>query len=125
MLLSGHGEAIMRVCLARQVLYRYQELINESNLKVNPMQMAVKECLHLMQTRVDGYGGIIAVGNGHGDIGIDFNTESMPWAYVTADDNNIEQLIEQLNNSDCNKIDSIKVFIHYGCQRNEHLTVLE
>ncbi|KAH9419931.1 Isoaspartyl peptidase/L-asparaginase [Dermatophagoides pteronyssinus] len=124
---TGHGEAIMKVCLARDVLYRYEKLINQTNeTKMNPMQRAIIESLKSMQQRVDGYGGVIAIGNGHGDIGFGFNTQAMPWAYITVDDNDIDQILSVIDKkvSDDN-ISKIPVRIHYGYHPNEHLEIIE
>ncbi|OTF76778.1 hypothetical protein BLA29_012217, partial [Euroglyphus maynei] len=124
---TGHGEAIMKVCLARDVLYRYEKLMNQSNEEMNPMQRAIIESLDTMQQRVDGYGGIIAIGNGHGDIGFGFNTQAMPWAYITVDDNDLEQIMANMDKSNDIQLlmERIQIKIHYGYNRNEHLEIIE
>ncbi|KAH7638122.1 isoaspartyl peptidase/l-asparaginase-like [Dermatophagoides farinae] len=123
---TGHGEAIMKVCLARDVLYRYEKMINQPMETMNPMQRAIIESLESMKQRVDGYGGIIAIGNGHGDIGFGFNTQAMPWAYITVDDNDMDQIMAMIIDQN-DTIDSakIKIRIHYGYHIDEHLEIIE
>ncbi|XP_023233011.1 isoaspartyl peptidase/L-asparaginase-like isoform X2 [Centruroides sculpturatus] len=69
---TGHGEAIMRVCLSRHITGLMQQGMNA--------QDAVIAGLEHMKNRVQGYGGAIAVSN-FGDVGIYFTTTQMSWAY--------------------------------------------
>lgn len=89
---EGHGEAIMRVCLSREIMYQFSS--------GKSLQESVDASLELMKTRVDGFGGAIAVGN-DGQIGIGFSTIMMPWAYINSCDD----------------------LIHYGVDSGQHLTV--
>lgn len=98
----------MRVCLAREVLYRYKHNLSEGNNK-NAMQEAVEGSLELMKERVNGFGGIIAVGSRKEDIGIAFNTKGMPWAYISSQDLDVESMA-RLKGGDR----SCKIKIHYG-----------
>ncbi|XP_054155078.1 isoaspartyl peptidase/L-asparaginase-like [Oppia nitens] len=90
---TGHGEAIMRTCLSRHIMY---ELISSVSL-----QDAVDKSLQMMAKRVDGYGGAIAVAPNQKP-GIGFTTPMMSWAYI--DSNDSQQCI------------------HYGIRVDEHLT---
>ncbi|XP_071795523.1 isoaspartyl peptidase/L-asparaginase-like isoform X2 [Asterias amurensis] len=70
---TGHGESIVKVTLARQVLYNMQ---NGDNA-----QQAAERAISYMSSRVHGSGGTIAVSK-TGDIGISFSTERMAWAWA-------------------------------------------
>ncbi|KAG8179335.1 hypothetical protein JTE90_011599 [Oedothorax gibbosus] len=69
---TGHGEAIMRVCLARHITGLMQQGM--------PVQEAVVAGLEHMKNRIQGCGGAIAVSN-NGEVGVHFTTEHMAWAY--------------------------------------------
>ena len=111
----------MRVCLCREVLYRYKENLAKpkSDLNWNAMQDAVDQSLEMMKNRINGYGGLIAIGPKH-EIGIGFSTLAMPWAYITSEDLDLNTLNElSQGNIDC------KIKIHYGYLPNEHLIEYE
>ena len=97
---TGHGEAIMRTCLARHIMFEY---MNAQKIDESPqrLQHAVDSSLDMMIARVDGYGGAIAVGT-NGQIGIGFSTKMMSWAYV--------------NGSDTQPI------VHFGIRKGEDFT---
>ncbi|ROT76047.1 hypothetical protein C7M84_005386 [Penaeus vannamei] len=70
---TGCGEAIMKACLARHivsVMGTGQDVVT-----------AIKSGLNHMETRINGFGGAIAV-SCKGDVGMQFSTPRMPWAYV-------------------------------------------
>jgi beta-aspartyl-peptidase (threonine type) len=71
---TGHGEAIMRVSLSRHIVSLLKEL---------PLQEATSAGLEYMRTRVEGFGGAIAV-NSKGEVGVYFTTEQMPWASMAS-----------------------------------------
>lgn len=101
----------MRVCLAREVLYRYQQNLAQSGGKA--MQEAVEQSLKFLQSRVNGFGGVIAVG-ARQDIGIAFTTKGMPWAYISSADLDDESLAQLKADS------SYKIKIHYGYNPGDH-----
>ena len=68
---TGHGESIMKMTLARNVVY-----IMENGLNA---QESAKKALKEMKERVNGRGGVIAIDK-QGNFGIDFNTTVMVWA---------------------------------------------
>ncbi|XP_072031163.1 isoaspartyl peptidase/L-asparaginase-like [Amphiura filiformis] len=68
---TGHGESIMKVTLARDVLYNMQQGMSS--------QAAAEKSLDYMTERLAGAGGVVVVSN-HGDIGYHFTTERMAWA---------------------------------------------
>lgn len=106
----------MRVCLAREVLYRYEHnLAKQSEGSRNAMQEAVEGSLELMKERVNGFGGVIAVGSRSQDIGIAFNTKGMPWAYISSEDLDAD-FIARLKGGDS----SCKIKIHYGYNPGDH-----
>lgn len=106
----------MRVCLAREVLYRYeQNLKGQSECSSNAMQEAVEGSLELMKKRVNGFGGVIAVGSRKQDIGIAFNTKGMPWAYISSEDLDAKSMA-RLRGGDS----SFKIAIHYGYNPGDH-----
>ncbi|RWS10877.1 L-asparaginase-like protein [Dinothrombium tinctorium] len=74
---TGHGEMIMRVCLAKHIA-------NLVSQKV-PVQEATEKALEYMKKRVNGFGGAIAV-DVNGGIGIYYTTECMAYAYIKNDD---------------------------------------
>ncbi|KAM4693120.1 isoaspartyl peptidase/L-asparaginase [Discoglossus pictus] len=73
---TGHGESIMKVTLARLVLY-YME-------KGMTSEEAADAGLKDMKTRVDGLGGVIVVSSS-GDWTAKFSTKQMTWAAVKED----------------------------------------
>ncbi|XP_070535827.1 isoaspartyl peptidase/L-asparaginase-like [Ptychodera flava] len=68
---TGHGEAIVKVTLARHVLFLMEQ-------GLSPQAAAQKAIEHMFQ-RVNGTGGLIVVNN-KGEIGFYSNTERMAWA---------------------------------------------
>lgn len=70
---TGHGESIMKVLLAREVVYNMEA--------GHPPEKACKTALQSMFERVGGQGGVIAVDK-HGQVGKSFTTKRMPWATV-------------------------------------------
>lgn len=71
----------MRVCLARECLNRYQQITGSANsfedqVSGNAMQAAVDHSLSFMKVRIEGFGGIIAIGPKQ-EIGIGFTTIAM------------------------------------------------
>ena len=70
---TGHGEAIMRVNLAKLVL-TYMEMGMH-------IQEASEKALGYMALRVKGSGGLIAL-DADGNMGIDFTTKRMVWASI-------------------------------------------
>ncbi|XP_022083116.1 isoaspartyl peptidase/L-asparaginase-like isoform X2 [Acanthaster planci] len=70
---TGHGEAIAKVTLARNVVF-YME-------QGSSPQDALEKALTVMKGRLNSQGGAIAVSK-NGDIGHYFNTEGMIWASV-------------------------------------------
>ena len=78
------------------------------------MQAAVDESLKSMKDRVNGFGGIIAVG-AKSEIGIGFTTKQMPWAYITTTDNDVDLIKSQIFNKQ-----NVTVKIHSGSKPNEH-----
>ncbi|XP_068207821.1 isoaspartyl peptidase/L-asparaginase [Palaemon carinicauda] len=73
---TGHGEAIIRACLARHVAATMS-----AGKGVLP---ALDESLLYMESRVNGFGGAIAV-SCKGDVATKFSTPRMAWAYVKED----------------------------------------
>ncbi|XP_038073286.1 isoaspartyl peptidase/L-asparaginase-like [Patiria miniata] len=70
---TGHGEAIARVTLARNIIFYMEQGLSP--------QEALKKGLAYMKERVDSLAGGIAISN-NGEIGHYFNTEGMTWASV-------------------------------------------
>ena len=68
---AGHGESIMKVTLARQVVYNIE---NGQNA-----QESAENALRRMKNDVNGHGGIIAIDK-NGNFGKVFNTPLMVWA---------------------------------------------
>ncbi|MBD3190089.1 MAG: peptidase T [Candidatus Heimdallarchaeota archaeon] len=71
---TGHGEAIMKVTLSRQVLYYLERGL--------AIQEATRKGLEYMKKRVNGFGGVIAI-DYKGNIGYHFTTKHMAWAYIS------------------------------------------
>lgn len=70
---TGHGEALMKACLARHistVMATGQDVLT-----------SIQHGLSHMEKRIKGFGGAIAVSN-KGEVGMYFSTPRMPWAYV-------------------------------------------
>lgn len=70
---TGHGESILKTCLARHISGLLQQ--GKSS------QQAVVEALDYMRARVNGYGGAI-VTDKNGNVGLHFTTSRMAWAYI-------------------------------------------
>ncbi|XP_074751962.1 isoaspartyl peptidase/L-asparaginase isoform X2 [Athene noctua] len=69
----GHGESIMKVVLARLILYHMEQGMSP--------EMAADTALDYMKTRVGGLGGVIVVNNS-GEWAARFSTKQMSWATV-------------------------------------------
>ena len=82
------------------------------------MQDAVDQSLAMMKDRIDGYGGVIAVGP-KGEIGIGFTTKAMPWAYISSEDLDSASLAELTRDNDH------KIKIHYGYNPGDHFVAVE
>ena len=70
---TGHGESIMKVLLAREVVCNIEG--------GHPPERACDKALQNMFERVGGQGGVIAI-NKHGHVGKCFTTKRMAWASV-------------------------------------------
>eukprot|EP00941_MAST-03F_sp_MAST-3F-sp1_P001490 g1490.t1 len=78
---TGHGESLMKTCLAHRILSE-MDMINvdqRMDVAVSEIQGAVNRALNFMRDRVNGYGGVIAI-DGNGQIGIGHTTKRMAWA---------------------------------------------
>ena len=95
---TGHGEAIMRICLSKEILHQLS--LNGKNLK-----KAVDDSLDLMAKRVDGYGGAIAV-SFDGQVSCGFTTEMMPWGFIDSKESNGKNVV-----------------LHYGINHDQHNTI--
>jgi len=73
---TGHGEALMKLVISKQVC-DYVPL-------GMPAQLACQSAIALLQNRLNGAGGLIAIDH-NGQIGFAFNTTAMPYAYVSGD----------------------------------------
>jgi len=73
---TGTGETFMRAGVARRAAY----LVEDLGLSA---QEASQAALDYMKSRVGGEGGLIAVDK-QGDIGIQWNSQQMAWAYAKA-----------------------------------------
>ncbi|NXH45547.1 ASGL1 asparaginase, partial [Dicaeum eximium] len=73
---TGHGESIMKVVLARLILYRMEQGMSP--------EVAADTALDYMKTRVGGLGGVIVV-NKAGEWAARFSTKQMSWATVKDD----------------------------------------
>ncbi|XP_075779837.1 isoaspartyl peptidase/L-asparaginase isoform X1 [Pelodiscus sinensis] len=73
---TGHGESMMKVVLARLVLYHMEQGMT--------LEKAADTALNYMKTRVGGLGGVIVVSNS-GDWTARFSTKQMSWATVKDD----------------------------------------
>ncbi|KAJ6665822.1 hypothetical protein lerEdw1_001294 [Lerista edwardsae] len=73
---TGHGESIMKVVLARLVLFHMEQGKSPED--------AADAALDFMKTRVAGLGGVIVISNS-GDWAAKFSTKQMSWATVKDD----------------------------------------
>jgi beta-aspartyl-peptidase (threonine type) len=69
---TGEGESLMKIVISKQVCNYIG-----SGLSV---QGACDAAIQLLSDRVGGHGGLIAIGKG-GQLGVAYNTSSMPYAY--------------------------------------------
>ncbi|OXB62633.1 hypothetical protein ASZ78_016928 [Callipepla squamata] len=74
---TGHGESIMKVVLARLILYHMEQGMSP--------EMAADTALEYMKTRVGGLGGVIVVSSS-GEWAARFSTKQMSWATVKDDE---------------------------------------
>ncbi|XP_069691699.1 isoaspartyl peptidase/L-asparaginase-like isoform X7 [Periplaneta americana] len=93
---TGHGESIMRFCLAHTIL----ELMKQGKFA----NEATKDACEAMTERVGDTAGAITLSN-KGEVGISFTSRRMAWAYVTGE--NICYGIEQ-NDETCENVKSCK-----------------
>ncbi|KAK3092679.1 hypothetical protein FSP39_005815 [Pinctada imbricata] len=70
---TGHGESIVKVCLARQITFNMEQGLSA--------QEATEKALQSMANRVQGSGGAVTVSK-DGDIGKHFTTERMAWSWI-------------------------------------------
>lgn len=70
---TGHGETIMKHCLAHDIIKRI-DLLNDS------AQKATQDSCDAMTSKLEGTGGAITIDH-NGDVGIAFTSEKMAWAY--------------------------------------------
>ncbi|XP_041350653.1 isoaspartyl peptidase/L-asparaginase-like [Gigantopelta aegis] len=70
---TGHGEAIMKICLAKNIIHFMEQGLSP--------QEASESALRSMAERVSGSGGVITISN-HGNVGKHFTTERMAWAWL-------------------------------------------
>uniref|UniRef100_A0A8D0HDZ3 Isoaspartyl peptidase/L-asparaginase n=1 Tax=Sphenodon punctatus TaxID=8508 RepID=A0A8D0HDZ3_SPHPU len=73
---TGHGESIMKVVLARLVLYHMEQGMSAEE--------AADTALNYMKTRVGGLGGVIVIGKS-GEWTARFSTKQLSWAAVKDD----------------------------------------
>ncbi|KFQ85143.1 Isoaspartyl peptidase/L-asparaginase, partial [Phoenicopterus ruber ruber] len=73
---TGHGESIMKVVLARLILYHMEQGMSP--------EMAADTALDYMKTRVGGLGGVIVLNNS-GEWAAKCSTKQMSWATVKDD----------------------------------------
>ncbi|XP_019376032.1 PREDICTED: isoaspartyl peptidase/L-asparaginase isoform X1 [Gavialis gangeticus] len=73
---TGHGESIMKVVLARLILYHMEQGMSPEE--------ASDTALNCMKTRVGGLGGVVVVSSS-GDWAARFSTKQMSWATVKDD----------------------------------------
>ena len=71
---TGHGESIMKICLAKHV-------ITLMDTGLYSAQTALENSLELMSKRVNGAGGAICI-SAKGETAFHFTTERMAWAAV-------------------------------------------
>jgi beta-aspartyl-peptidase (threonine type) len=70
---TGHGESLMKIVISKQVCDYVGTGLSA--------QTACEKAIRLLQARVNGLGGLIAV-DAQGQIGFAFNTAAMPYAYA-------------------------------------------
>ncbi len=68
---TGYGEALMKVLISKQVC----DFVSAGL----PAQQACEAALQILEERVEGVGGLIAIDNRH-RVGVAFNTDAMPHA---------------------------------------------
>jgi len=73
---TGHGESIMKICLAKHILFLVEQGV--------AVQSAVQQSLEFMGKRVQGAGGAICI-SATGEAAFHFTTERMAWAIVKDD----------------------------------------
>ncbi|CAL4186750.1 unnamed protein product, partial [Meganyctiphanes norvegica] len=73
---TGHGESIIKVCLARHITFLMGTGCNSKD--------AVSQSLSYMESRVNGFGGAVVVSKS-GDVAAQFSTPRMPWAFIKSD----------------------------------------
>ncbi|XP_028402623.1 isoaspartyl peptidase/L-asparaginase-like [Dendronephthya gigantea] len=88
---TGHGESIMKMTLAREVVYSVEN--------GNDAQVSSEKAVQRMYERIEGYGGVIVVDK-DGNFGKAFNTQRMSWALIK--DNVLQYGIEP---NECNQVD--------------------
>ena len=74
-----------------------------------PADKAIFDALETMSERVGGDGGAIAL-SPNGEIGFDWNSRRMAWAYIDASE----------CYQDASKGHKMAVTVHSGCNRDEH-----
>lgn len=74
---TGWGESIMRVVLAKSV-------VDQIEINGGDVDKAVRHGLYLLETRVKGYGGVIAISR-DGKVSTVHNTPRMARGYITAE----------------------------------------
>ncbi|KAL8572559.1 hypothetical protein ACOMHN_040463 [Nucella lapillus] len=70
---TGHGEAIIRTCLAHRII-TYMETGQSPDA-------ASQRALDHMTRRVQGSGGVVVV-SAKGEVGVNFSTQRMAWAFI-------------------------------------------
>lgn len=70
---TGHGESLLKVCLARHIVTTMATGM--------PVSDSIQRSLEYMGQRVSGCGGAVAVSR-CGEVGFAFTTPRMPWAYA-------------------------------------------
>ena len=70
---TGHGETIMRFCLAHEILKRME-------YKSESAQEGTENACKAMTDRLEGTGGAITIGK-NGDVGVYFTSKRMAWAF--------------------------------------------
>ncbi|MCI0395307.1 MAG: isoaspartyl peptidase/L-asparaginase, partial [Chloroflexi bacterium] len=74
---TGHGEALMRILISKQVCDFVAAGLSA--------QKACQAAIHLLEERVNGVGGLIAV-DARGHVGLAYNTTAMPHAFALGDE---------------------------------------
>jgi len=75
---TGHGESIMKVCLAKSAI----DIMSDPTTNI-PSQEALRIALAHMKERLGGCGGMISI-SPEGVIGKAFSTPRMSWASIEA-----------------------------------------